>query len=184
MTVLAFTKMLRQGIDYEKKHASTVRWNSINILIAIAVKMEFDIVLIDIKTFFLYGRLTPGNEMYMEIPKGWEDSEGELIGDHVWKLFGTLYGMPQASHEAQKVLREAMQTGGDFRPSTADDCVYVTKDPRTGYCASGTHVDDTTAIGDSAGIKKMIKTLENKFELKVIENPTVITGVQVVRSPA
>ena len=44
MTVKAFTKMLRQGIDYEEKHASTVRWNSIKILIAIAVKMDFDIV--------------------------------------------------------------------------------------------------------------------------------------------
>ena len=75
MTVKAFTKMLRQGIDYEEKHTSTVRWNSIKILIAIAIKMDFDIVLIDIKTFLLYGRLTPGNEMYMEILKVWEDSD-------------------------------------------------------------------------------------------------------------
>ena len=89
----------------------------------------------------------------------------------MWKLFRTLYGMPQAPHKAQKVLREAMQTGGDFRPSTADDCVYVTKDPRSGYCVSGTHVDDTTAIGDPAGIKKMITTLEKKFELKDFQSP-------------
>jgi hypothetical protein len=90
--------------------------------------------------------------------------------------------MPQAPHEAQKVLREAMLVGDEFQASTADDCVYVTKDHSTGYCASGTHVDDTTAIGDPAGIKKMIKTLEKKFELKVIENPTVITGVQIERN--
>jgi hypothetical protein len=182
MTVAAFTKMLRQGIDYEEKHAGTVRWNSIKILIAIAIKFDFDIVLVDIKTFFLYGKLLPGNEMFMEIPKGWEDSEEELTGDYVWKLLGTLYGMPQAPHEAQKVLRETMSAGGDFLPSTADDCVYVTKDPSTGYCASGTHVDDSTLVGDAKGIAKMIKTLKKKFELTVKTNPTVITGVQIERN--
>jgi hypothetical protein len=182
MTVAAFTKMLRQGIDYEEKHAGTVRWNSIKILIAIAVKFDFDIVLIDIKTFFLYGKLPPGKEMYMEIPDGWEDSEEELTGDYVWKLFGTLYGMPQAPHEAQKVLREVMEKGGNFQASTADDCVYVAKDKTSGYCASGTHVDDTTAVGDAKGIAKLIQTLEKKFELTVIKNPTVITGVQIERN--
>jgi hypothetical protein len=90
--------------------------------------------------------------------------------------------MPEAPHEAQKVLKDVMQAGGDFQPSTADDCVYVAKDHSTGYCVSGTHVDDTTVVGDPAGIKKMIKTLEKKFELKVVENPSVITGVQIERN--
>ena len=37
-TVAAFTRMLTQGIDYEEKYASTVRWNSIKLMIAMAVK--------------------------------------------------------------------------------------------------------------------------------------------------
>lgn len=182
MTIAAFTKMLKQGIDYEEKHAATVRWNSIKILVAIAVQFDFDIFLIDIKTFFLYGKLPKGSEMFMEIPAGWEDSEEEVKGDYVWKLLGTLYGMPQAPHEAQKVLREVMGAGDKFKASTADDCVYVTKDHSTGYCASGTHVDDTMAIGDPKGVKKLIVTLEKKFELTIKKNPSIITGVEIERN--
>ncbi len=102
LTIAAYTKMLKQGIDYEEKHASTVRWDSLKILMAIAVKFEFDIVLYDISSFFLYGKIIEGSEMYMHIPPGWEGNEGNT-SDNVWKLQGTLYGMPNAPHEAQKV---------------------------------------------------------------------------------
>ena len=181
LTIAAFTKMLKQGIDYEEKHAGTVRWDSLKILIAIAVKYDFDIVLYDISSFFLYGKLADGSEMYMNIPAGWEGNDGPTPSTNVWKLCGTLYGMPHAPHEAQKVLRAAMTEDQSLRATTADDCVYVTRDPSTGYCASGTHVDDTVAIGDEKGLKKLANTLEKRFKITSKRNPTVITGVQVER---
>ena len=89
--------------------------------------------------------------------------------------------MPHAPHEAQKVLRQALAEDPSFHPTTADDCVYVTRDHSTGYCASGTHVDDTMAIGDAEGLKKLASTLEKRFKITSKVNPSVITGVQVVR---
>ena len=145
------------------------------------VKFGFDIVLYDISSFFLYGRIIEGSEMYMFIPAGWEGNESN-DSDNVWKLHGTLYGMPNAPHEAQKVLRSAMAANKLFRPTTADDCVYVTQDHSTGYCASGTHVDDTMAVGDEKGLTKLASTLENRFKITSKRNPTVITGVQVERN--
>ena len=62
--------MLTQGIDYAEKYASTVRWNSIKMLIAIAVLHDYDIVLFDIAAFFLYRKLK--EKVFMEQPKGWE----------------------------------------------------------------------------------------------------------------
>ena len=53
LPIAAFTRMLKAGIDYEDKYASTVQWAAIKILIALAVRYNWDIVLIDIKTFFL-----------------------------------------------------------------------------------------------------------------------------------
>ena len=153
-------------------------------LIAIAVMKGLDIVLYDISSFFLYGRLAEGCEMYMNIPEGWEGNEDEGRNpddDNVWKLGGTLYGMPNAPHEAQKVLRKALAEDPSFQPTTADDCVYVTRDHTTGYCASGNHVDDTMAIGDAEGLAKLAKALEKKFKITSKVNPSVITGVQVVR---
>ena len=58
--------MLTEGIDYQKKNTSTVVWSAIKMLLAIAVKHGYDIVLIDIATFFLYGDLD--EEVYMEFP--------------------------------------------------------------------------------------------------------------------
>jgi hypothetical protein len=58
LTIAAFTRMLHQGIDYKEKFASTVRWNSLLVLFAIAAKCDFEITLFDMKTFFLHGDLT------------------------------------------------------------------------------------------------------------------------------
>ena len=51
MTIAAYTKMLVQGIDYAEKHASTARWNTIKILLAVAVHFDYEITTCDIKTF-------------------------------------------------------------------------------------------------------------------------------------
>ena len=183
LTIAAFTKMLTQGIDYEEKHASTVRWNSVLMLIAIAVRHNFDIVLFDIKTFFLYGDLK--DDVFMEQQPGWEP-DGKPRSDYICKLNRSMYGLPQASHCAQKKLDKTMTGGGDFKRTSADDCVYVTQqghpDKNNGYGALGAHVDDCLGIGDAIGLDKIKDTMEKEFEITQERNPSVITGVQVERN--
>ena len=178
LTIAAYTKMLKEGIDYEEKHASTVRWNAIKILIAIAVKFDLDITAIDISTFFLYGELE--EEMYMEIPDGWEENDN-TAGEWVWLLNKSVYGMPQAGNCAQKVLKKTITAEEEFVPTSSDDCVYVSTKDDTGYAATGTHVDDLMSVGDTIGIQKLIHTLEKKFEITVKKNPTIFCGVQIHR---
>ncbi len=60
LTIAAYKKMLKQGVDYAEKHAGTVRWDFLKILIAIAVMKGLDIVLYDISSFFLYTKLAEG----------------------------------------------------------------------------------------------------------------------------
>ena len=180
MTIAAYTKMLKQGIDYEEKHASTVRWNTIKIMFCIAVQFDLDITTVDIKTFFLYGELT--DTMYMEIPDGWED-DGQAGPDYVWKLKKSVYGMPQAGHCAQKKLKKAILESNHFTPSKADDCVFVTSNHDTGYGAMGTFVDDIAIVGDADGTTKIITdTLEKTFTITVKKDPTIFCGVQIVRN--
>jgi hypothetical protein len=40
LVIAAFTNMLTEGIDYKEKHASTVRWNALKVLIAVAVEQD------------------------------------------------------------------------------------------------------------------------------------------------
>lgn len=184
LTIAAFTRTLVQGVDYEEKYASTVRWNSIKILIAIAVKMNWDIVLFDIATFFLYGKMK--DEVFMEQAPGWE-VEGKPKEDYICKVLKSMYGLPQAPHCAQVELKETLTEGGEFHSTTADDCIYVsgqgapTAGKDNGYAALGAHVDDLTGIGDAKGLAKIEATLGSKFKFTKEVNPTVITGVQIER---
>jgi hypothetical protein len=176
MTIAAFTKMLKQGIDYEEKRSNTVRWAAQLILIAIAVQFDYDITLVDIETFFLYGELS--KPVYMEIPEGWEE-EGKPREDFVCKVKKSMYGHPAAAHCAQTALRHALD--GEFHSTAADDCVFVASKPESGYAAVGAHVDDLLTAGDAAGTKKLIDTVGKKFKYTVRTNPTELTGVQVHR---
>ena len=148
LTVAAYTKTLKEGIDYAEKHAGTVRWNAIKLLIAIAVKFDYDITLIDISTFFLYGIMD--DEVYMEIPDRWAE-DGESSPEYVWKLNKTVYGWPAAPNRARFQLNTTILESKEFKPTIGDDCVYVSTDASTGYAACGTHVDDITTVGSPGG---------------------------------
>jgi len=194
LTIAAFSKMLKEGVDYADKHVNMVRWNAIKMIIAVAVKQDYDIVLFDISTFFLFGKLE--DEIYMEIPDRWAE-DGECGPDYIWRLLKSVYGLPQAPNRAQKVLRAAFLDSGDFRTTAGDDCVYVTTNhsttvdpdtgatsPSSGYCASGTHVDDIPATGDSLGLAKHRAALHAKFGKKNVTekiNPNILVGVELTR---
>ncbi len=36
--MLAFTKMMVQGIDYDQKYASTVKWSTVKLLLAVIIR--------------------------------------------------------------------------------------------------------------------------------------------------
>ena len=178
VTIAAFTKSLTEGIDYEEKNASTVRWNSTKILFAIAVAKNLELSLLDIVSFFLYGDLN--EEVYMEFPDRWAEN-GLNSQEYVYLLKRSVYGWPAAPNAAQKKLKEVFTKGDVFRPTISDDCVYTATDPSSGMAIAGTWVDDLTTVGDSHGVQKVIDKLQETFKLTVRENPTSITSVQVER---
>ena len=81
-----------------------------------AVIYNYDIVLYDIATFSLYGILD--HEVFMEQAEGWDTPERPRA--HWIRLLNkTLYGLPEASCRAQKVLKAALLDDGDFKATTA-----------------------------------------------------------------
>ncbi len=183
MTIAAFTRMLKQGIDYKEKYASTVQWNAIKILIAIAVKEDFDIALFDIATFFLYGELEEGEEIFMEQPPGWVTSDYPAE-DWIWKLNKSMYGLPNAAHCAQRKLRANVTADDKYHLTKSDDCVFVSREAnptKSNYSASGAHVDDIVTIGRDEGLRELYNTLKKDFDIKMTRNPSVILGVQIQR---
>ena len=75
--------------DYEGKFASTVRFESVRALVAMAARVGWELDQMDVTTAFLYAELE--EETYVEIPEG-VAQVGE--GDMVWRLWKCLYGLP------------------------------------------------------------------------------------------
>jgi hypothetical protein len=175
LTIAAFTRMLIQGVDYEEKYASTVRWTSIKTLLAIAVREDYEIVLFDISTFFLYGTLS--HAVFMEQPDGWVTPE-KPKADWIWKVVKSMYGHPAAAHCSQAELKAALTANDLLRQTNSDDCIYVSQGEKSDYAALGTHVDDIPCIGTLSGVDQVWTCLNAKFKITEKVNPTVIVGVQ------
>ena len=181
LTIQALAKLRPQGIDFEEKYASTVTWNSIKTLLAVAVNKDLDLKLLDIKAFFLYGKLPEDRKIYMEQVDDWV-SEDKPKEKYICQVIGNMYGLGEAPGIAKKVLHDCLTKNGDFIQLASDDCVYRHGDPEGKYCGFGCHVDDLTTIGTSEGIALLEQILGNKFEITVVENPTLIMGVQIERN--
>jgi hypothetical protein len=99
--IAAYTKSLVQGIDYEEKYAGTERFPSILGIVAQAAHFDMELTVIDVKTFFLYGKLGENDKLFMEQPAGYEEPGKK---DYVCKLLASIYGCPQGVYCAKKVL--------------------------------------------------------------------------------
>ena len=70
-----------EGIDFDKTVVLVARLESIRILLAIAIHLNFKLYQMDVKSAFLNGMLQ--KEVYVEQPKGFFDSHRL---DDVYKL--------------------------------------------------------------------------------------------------
>ena len=152
-----------------------MRWAATKLIIVQAVLEDLDLLHIDIKTCFLYGVLDDGKPVFMEQPEGWEALETPR-DKFVCLLDKSMYGHSAASHCAQKVLKEVLTANNSFRPTTADDCEFVSNEKLPFFAVGGTHVDDILATGDQGGLLHFVDTLEKKFEITTKLSPLLSQG--------
>ncbi len=81
-----------EGIDFDGLFSPVIRYDTVRILLALAVIEDRDLEALDVKTAFLYGKLD--KEIYMEQPEGFVKKVR-----YVCQLLYTLYGLKQASLE-------------------------------------------------------------------------------------
>ena len=118
-------------------------------------------------------------EPYMKQLEGHEEPDKE---DYVCKCTRSIYGCPQAPVYAQAELKSTLTADNAYKPTAADNCVYVEEEAPTrgeqGYAALDSHVDDLAPIDDPAGLQRLKDCLHN---ITVKKNPTMITGVKMER---
>ena len=106
------------GIDYSETYSPVVRHDSLRVILAIAGKLDLEIVQMDVKTAFLYGDLQ--EELYMAQPTGFIKVGEEHL---VCQLKRNLYGLKQASRAWNSKFNSFL-IQYELQRSEADPCVY------------------------------------------------------------
>jgi hypothetical protein len=123
---------------------------------------------VDVEGAFLQGKFTDGEELYIEVPDGFEEW---YPGDVVLRLNVPIYGTKQAAACFYKRLVEKVK-GRKYKRSKADPCLYfVWKNGRLSCMLSW--VDDLLVLGwpeDVAAIRRDLESvLTCKSEGKLVE---------------
>ena len=91
------------GIDYENTFSPVVRFETLHLLLSLAVLHDWEIEALDVKTAFLFGELD--EEIYMEQPEGFVEKGKEK---KVCRLGKAIYGLKQAVLQWNKQLHKSL----------------------------------------------------------------------------
>ena len=159
------------GMDFSQTFSPVVRLETIRMILALAVNMDWEMTQMDVKGAYLNGNLE--EEVYMKQPEGYGDGT-----DKVCQLIKTLYGLKQAGREWNKKL-DASLKGQGFHSLLADPCVYI-RETEDHLEIITVWVDDLLLFADTSDImdnlKKEIQTL---YEVSDLRSPQKIVGIEI-----
>ncbi|CAL5350327.1 unnamed protein product [Camellia sinensis] len=165
------------GIDYQETFAPVAKMNSVRALLSLAANLDWPLYQFDVKNAFLHGDLE--EEVYMDIPPGFEDHQTE---GKVCKLRKSLYGLKQSPRAWFERFTQAMFKYG-FKQSQADHTLFVKHSSCGKTTALIVYVDDIVLTGNDSGeIPLLKKYLAKEFEIKDLGSLKYFLGIEVARS--
>jgi hypothetical protein len=158
-------------------YASTVKPESVRMILSIAAAEDMIIEAVDVKTAFLYPPLEPGELIYLRRPAGLTDAEMPSI----IQLQKCVYGLPQASAYFRKHSDATLRAFGAV-PTAEDDCVYTFDAPCGARVFISAHVDDFGIISKSqSAIDTVKRHLADTYNLKVNADMSYYLGMLISR---
>ena len=148
-------------------------WNTVTIVLVLAIHYGLEVFLIDIKTFFLHGKLSEIEQIFMEAIEG-----QKLPPGYVNKVVGSLYGHPAAAYQAKRKLHDCLVRDGLFKQTASDPCLYVLQHKTEKFWLP-VHVDDMPCAGTKGGLELTLKRLRESFQITVEQAPERILGVEI-----
>ena len=141
----------KHGISCDETFSPVVKFQSIRVLVTVAVQNDLLLHQMDVVTTFLNGTLE--EEIYMHQPDGYIQQGQEHL---LCKLKKSLYGLKKSPHCWNKVLTEFMKSVG-FEQISADPCIYV----RDTYALSiiAVYVDDLIIAAKTEEEMRQVKQL-------------------------
>jgi len=162
-------------IDYGEIFSPVVRYESIRVLLAIAVQCNLKAIQFDVSTAYLNSDLE--KTTYMRIPDGLEVNDKNAV----LKLNKAIYGLKQSGRCWNRKFEDFLKNLG-FLQSNADKCVYIaTIDNKKIYLAL--YVDDGLILApDTNVLNKITDSLKLEFHITTSDLKYFV-GMEIVRQP-
>jgi hypothetical protein len=151
-----------KDVDYRDTFAPVLKYKSLRLILALATILKYDIELLDVKTAFLNATLK--EEVYMKLPKGYEEYHPTTGVPFVCKLNKSIYGLKQASNEWNKEVDSTIEAFG-FKRTVSDTCVYWKRSKLNNIIVLAIFVDDIIII-HSTNDQQEWTELKNQFMSK------------------
>ena len=151
----------RKGVHYDASsiHAPVTNATTIRVILTIMIMAGWAASVVDVKGAFLHGEFEDGEEIYMEVPEGWENKypKGAVL-----KLLKTIYGLKQAAMAFWRMLLKCMKSM-DMKRSVADPCLYF-KWTSDGLVVILSWIDDNLIVGCKEAVEKTKAELMSRFD--------------------
>ena len=112
---------MKKGLHHDETYAPVAKWNSIRILLTLALLNNWHTTQLDYVLAFPQAPVE--KELYMHIPKGFE-IEGAKKEVYVFKLHKNVYGQKQAGRVWNQYLVNELTKELKFTQSKVDECVF------------------------------------------------------------
>lgn len=169
----------RKGIDFNETFAPTLRSDTLNMMLALATILDYEIEHIDVSNAFLNGTLK--ETVLMQQPPGFENGGGNMV----CRLIKSLYGTKQAGNEWNGELNEFVTTKMGFTRCGSDSCLYV-KMSKTGVpILAGVFVDDVIPVyvlQDKEEWMTLKAMFMKKYKCRDLGEATWVTGLKIERN--
>jgi len=161
----------KYGEDYYEVYAPVARMETIRLIVAVAIKHNWSMYQLDVKSAFLNGELE--EEVYVSQPPGFEIKGKE---DYVYKLDKALYGVKQAPRAwNKKIDRFLIQQG--FTKCVNGHGIYCRN--TTNKLIICLYADDMIINGSNeAEMQDFKKSMMNQFEMSDLGNLTYFLGIE------
>ena len=167
----------QDGVHYDSSSINSPVTNDVTIrtVIVLMLMAGWTARLVDVRGAFLHGSFDNGEEIYTEVPQGFERFVDK--DKYVLLLMKTVYGLKQSAKMFWVELLKAMQFM-KFLRSDADPCLYY-KHTDNGLVIWLSWVDDCLCIGPSIEVMKAKKDMMNLFDCEDVGEFNEYVGCKI-----
>ncbi len=161
-----------KGLDYNDVFAPVVKWETVLLILTMAVNRDWEMTQFDVDNAYLHATLS--EQIYMQMPKLYEE-EGRCF-----LLRKSLYGLKQAGMEWYKEVHTFMAEIG-FTRSDKDWALFYKREDKDIIIVL-IYVDDIFCTGSNPNLNaEVMKRFARRYKIKDLGRPTWFLGVMLNR---